>query len=76
MQVYLLPDIVMDAGREEYGLWLDQLAYCRKQSNWPGYFEGEQELTLPRWAIGFDDEEIGGLGLTSGGESLDQLSEE
>lgn len=57
VQVYRMPDIALDLGREEYRLWLDKLAYCREQNHWPGYVEGEQELTLPRWAVDFSEED-------------------
>lgn len=50
VQVYRVPDDVMDLGRERYRELLAHLNVCRKESRWPGYAETEMELVLPRWA--------------------------
>lgn len=69
VQVYRVPDLALDLGREEYGRWLDQLAFCRANSVWPAYSAGmELELPIPRWLL--PDEDISGEGLTSGGAPL------
>lgn len=50
VQVYTVPETLLELGREEYVRWLDQLVYCRANSVWPGYRDGETELELPAWA--------------------------
>lgn len=64
--VYRVPDVILDLGREEYRALLQRLALCRAESRWPGYFEGEADLELPRWSGIYDDEgsDLSGLGLT------------
>jgi hypothetical protein len=63
---YRVPERHLHLGREEYWHWLDQLAYCRETSRWPGYAETELEIELPRWADA-DDEDLSELGLVVGG---------
>lgn len=64
VQVYRVPDRVLDAGRELYRALLDRLHICREHATWPGYFDGEAELSLPKWAAGgADDDDPTGLGL-------------
>ncbi len=68
VQVYRIPDVVMEAGREEYRALFAKLAECRRSGKWPGYLDEESELTMPRWAAGFDqDEDVSDLGLVIGG---------
>jgi hypothetical protein len=67
--VYRVPERHLELGREEYRGWLDRLAWCRETSRWPGYAETELELELPRW-VDHSDEDLGGLGLTSGGDPI------
>jgi exodeoxyribonuclease VIII len=68
VQVYRVPDVAIDLGREKYGRWLDSLAFCTANSVWPGYSAGmELELSIPRWVLPDDEDEIT---LTSGGEPL------
>ena len=50
--VYVIPDAVLDQGREEYLALLDQLAGCRETDNWPGPIDGEVEFSLPAWVYG------------------------
>jgi folate-dependent tRNA-U54 methylase TrmFO/GidA len=64
VQVYRLPEYVLDAGRQEYRALLRRLIECRKESRWPGYAEGELELSLPRWALSHDN--LDGLDLKFG----------
>ena len=70
VQVYDVPENVIEVGRESYVAWLDRLAFCRETSTWPAYWDGEQALTLPKWALGFDGDDADLSELTSGGESL------
>lgn len=64
VQVYRVPDAILDLGREEYRDLLDRLNFCLSNSKWPGYADGELELTLPRWAAPTGaDEDITGLDL-------------
>ena len=67
-QTYLVPELVLDAGRKEYQGWLDRLNQCRATKNWPAYHDAVLELTLPRWAldVGEDDEDLSGLDLIGG----------
>lgn len=74
VQVYRVPDQVLELGRQKYRAWIDRLAWCREHAIWPGYSDGvELDLELPRWAMPYDD--VGELGLTSGGAPL-AISEE
>lgn len=64
VQVYQVPDRVLEVGRESYRSLLERLNECRSQNRWPGYAEGPLELELPRWAQAQnDDEDVTGLGL-------------
>ncbi len=64
VQVYRVPDHILDVGRDEYRDLLSQLNHCRKNAAWPGYSDGELELELPRWAMDIaDDEDVTGLDL-------------
>lgn len=56
VQVYRVPDEILELGRERYEGLLAHLNVCRTQSNWPGYAGGEMTLELPRWAFGPDEE--------------------
>jgi hypothetical protein len=64
VQVYRMPDAVLDAGREVYRRYLRRLVECRRTSRWPGYGAGELELVLPRWALTEDG--VDGLDLKFG----------
>lgn len=68
VQVYRVPDEILELGRDRYRSLLDLLNLCRRESEWPGYGESELELTLPRWAVPQEDEEsIEEVGLVFGG---------
>lgn len=59
VQVYRVPDEVLELGRERYQRLLAHLAVCRKEARWPGYAETEMDLELPLWASrSADDESI------------------
>ncbi len=66
VQVYRLPEHILEVGREEYRTLLERLAWCRKENRWPGYADGELELELPAWAAttaNNDDDDVSGMGL-------------
>jgi exodeoxyribonuclease VIII len=50
--VYIIGEGVMCQGRDEYTAALDELGECQRVGVWPGPVTGEQELTLPAWAMG------------------------
>lgn len=56
VQVYRVPDEIMELGRERYTQLLAHLNVCRKDSRWPGYAEAEMDLVLPNWALPSEDE--------------------
>lgn len=49
VQVYRVPEVLLEQGRQEYRRYLATLALCRREERWPGYSESELELELPRW---------------------------
>ncbi len=67
VQVYRVPDEILELGRQRYRTLLDTLNHCRTLSTWPAYAEAELPLTLPRWATPFDaEEDAAGLDLVIG----------
>lgn len=60
--VYVIPDDIIQQGRDEYMVLLDQLAECEAADEWPGPAIGEQILTLPSWVYEAHDD-ISELGL-------------
>lgn len=72
VQVYRIPDHVLEVGREHYRTLLDTLNLCRSESRWPTYADGELELQLPRWAVRADDDDASDFGLIIGGESAQE----
>jgi hypothetical protein len=68
VQVYQVPDELIEYGRDRYRTMLDRLVMCRSESRWPGYSEDVLPLTLPRWAMpANDDEDVDGLDLIVNG---------
>lgn len=67
VQVYRLTDEQIGFGREVYRARLDRLSLCRRESRWPGYSDDVMDLTLPRWAVPQDEEDVTGLDLVIGG---------
>lgn len=64
VQVYRVPEPILELGRAEYRPLLERLAFCRSEDRWGGYSDGELELTLPPWATrGLDDDDADGLDL-------------
>lgn len=64
VQVYTVPEHILEMGRDLYRGLLERVARCRKESRWPSYSDGPMELPLPRWArASNEDEDITGLGL-------------
>ena len=57
VQVYRVPEDVLELGRERYTQLLAHLNVCRRSATWPGYAEAPLELELPRWARPLDDED-------------------
>lgn len=60
VQVYTVPEHLLDMGRELYRSHLARLSECRRESRWPGYSDGPMELPLPRW---MRSDDASGLGL-------------
>lgn len=52
---FWIPAEAIELGEEEYEGWFDRLLECQARDEWPGI--GEQELKLPRWVWGYDDNE-------------------
>lgn len=50
VQVYRLPEHVLDAGRDEYRSLLFRLNECRATDQWGGYAAAELDLELPQWS--------------------------
>ncbi len=63
VQVYLVPERLVQVGGENCRGWLRQLNQCRLTSSWPGYSEGELELEVPAWADPQDEDDPTGLGI-------------
>ncbi len=63
VQVYRVHEELLAAGRERYRALLDRLNVCRRDAQWPGYADGVLDLTLPRWAVPQDEEDVTGLDL-------------
>jgi hypothetical protein len=61
--VYVIPDDIIDQGRDEYQTLLRLLAQCERANEWPGVYTSEQALTLPAWVYGEQLDDISELGL-------------
>jgi len=57
VQVYVVPEAILELGRETYRACLRRLAECQRTNAWPGYYDSETFLTLPRWAAPREDED-------------------
>jgi len=60
--VYIIPEDIIDYGREEYQTLLRLLAQCEQSGEWPGPCLKEEYLTLPSWCFPQEDD-IAELGL-------------
>jgi hypothetical protein len=60
--VYRIPDDVIQQGRDEYLVLLDQLDECERTGSWPGPSTQEEYLTLPSWVYAAHDD-LSELGL-------------
>lgn len=60
--VYVIPEEIVDQGREEYDALLKVLDHCEATGEWPGPLLEEEMLTLPTWAYPHNDD-ISELGL-------------
>lgn len=61
--VYVIPDDVIQQGRDEYQQLVQLLRDCEAVGSWPGPAIGEQILTLPSWVYGEALDDISELGL-------------
>lgn len=48
--VYELPPSIVQEGREIIRKTMPVFDHCQKTGDWPGYADGVQELSFPRWA--------------------------
>jgi hypothetical protein len=64
--VYNIDELTLGAGLDEARELLRRVAECKASGRWPGRFEGEATLNLPRWAFD-DDDAATELGLVIGG---------
>jgi PDDEXK-like domain of unknown function (DUF3799) len=60
---YLIPDDIIEQGREEYQTLLRTLAHCEESGEWPGPVPTEEYLTLPTWAYEREEDDLTSLGL-------------
>lgn len=60
--VWVITDDIIQQGRDEYMVLLEQLAECERANSWPGPVVGEQNLSLPSWVYEANDD-ISELGL-------------
>jgi exodeoxyribonuclease VIII len=63
VQVYRLPEDLLESGLETVRELLARLAECEKAQSWPGYHDGVLDLGVPRWASVGDDEGAAEFGL-------------
>ena len=49
----ILDDEAIGEGRAEYNRNLKAIADCAKSNNWPGYSEGIEMISLPKWAFNY-----------------------
>ena len=50
VQVYRVPEHLLDEGRREYLRWLERLAQCGAERSFTGFSEDELDLQIPKWA--------------------------
>lgn len=60
---YLIPNDIIEQGREEYQRLLVTLAECEAAGEWPGPVPTEEYLTLPSWVYEHEEDDLTDLGL-------------
>jgi hypothetical protein len=60
---YIIPNDIIEQGREEYQTLLRILGECEASGLWPGPVPTEEYLTLPSWAYERDGDDLTDLGL-------------
>lgn len=60
---YIIPEDIIEQGREEYQRLLQILEHCEATGEWPGPVPNEQYLTLPTWAYPNTEDDLADLGL-------------
>jgi hypothetical protein len=61
---YIVPEDVLEIGRDAYRQLLETLRDCTEKKQWFGHGGGiEQQLQLPRWAVPDEGDDSDGLGL-------------
>ena len=58
LQVYTVPERVLEKGRSIYRTWLDRLNVCLQTGEYPCYAEAPLELELPRWLDPVDEDDV------------------
>lgn len=67
VQPYVVPERILEVGRENYRGLLQLLVACRSANDWPAYGTEPMELSLPRYAVDFgEDDDVSALGLVVG----------
>lgn len=61
--VYVIPSDIIQQGRDEYQALLETLTHCELTGAYPGPVPVEEELTLPSWVYGSEDDDVSDLGL-------------
>ena len=61
--VFNVPEDVLAQGHEEYMRLQATLKECEDTNTWPPFAQEEQELALPSWAVGNDDDDLSEIGL-------------
>lgn len=60
---YIIPNDILEQGREEYQRLLVTLAECEASGKWPGPVPVEEYLTLPTWAYEREEDDLSDMGL-------------
>lgn len=60
---YIIPNDIIEQGRDEYQVLLKTLDECESSEVWPGPVPTEEFLTLPSWAYARDEDDLSDLGL-------------
>lgn len=60
---YIIPNDIIEQGRDEYQVLLHTLDACEASGEWPGPSTHEEYLTLPTWAYHREEDDLADLGL-------------